>query len=236
MIRSLKRAEASAARRRRRAAGVVDDDVEPAVLARRRCRTSAVDRLGVAHVGGRRTSTPSARGRAGLVAPGGDDGGPGGGEAVGDARPDVAGAAGDEHDLAGRGRGDRHAFGRQSGRASPTRAAADGFLTPRQNRYPAARGHHHDRRRPRHRRGRHGQPAGQRPHRRRLVRAGRHRSRALGADPAVRVVVLRAEGRGLQRRRRHQGDAGDRGLRRPDRRQPRAATPPSPPSTSARCR
>ena len=44
---------------------------------------------------------------------------------------------------------------------------------------------------------------------------------ALGRDPTVRVVVLRAEGRGLQRRRRHQGDAGDRGLRRPHRRQPR---------------
>ena len=38
---------------------------------------------------------------------------------------------------------------------------------------------------------------------------------ALGDDPRVRVVVLRAEGRGLQRRRRHQGDAGHRGLSTP---------------------
>ena len=44
---------------------------------------------------------------------------------------------------------------------------------------------------------------------------------ALGADPSVRVLVLRAEGRGFNAGRRHQGDAGHRGLRRPDRRQPR---------------
>ena len=57
-------------------------------------------------------------------------------------------------------------------------------------------------------------------HRRRLVRAGRRRSRALGDDPDGPGRRAAGRGPGLQRRRRHQGDAGDRGLRRPDRRQP----------------
>ena len=43
---------------------------------------------------------------------------------------------------------------------------------------------------------------------------------AAGRDPEVRVVVLRGRGPRLQRRRRHQGDAEHRGLRRPHRRQP----------------
>ena len=77
-----------------------------------------------------------------------------------------------------------------------------------------------ERRRAGHRRGRHGQPAGQRADRRRLVRAGRHRCTALGRGPGGPGRGAARRGPGLQRRRRHQGDAGHRGLRRPDRRQP----------------
>ena len=45
--------------------------------------------------------------------------------------------------------------------------------------------------------------------------------RALGEDPAVRVVVLRAEGRGFNAGRRHQGDPGGPGYAGADRCQPR---------------
>ncbi len=97
-------------------------------------------------------------------------------------------------------------------------------------------GHQHVLRRWRRHR-RHGRlPAGQRAAGAGLVRPRRRASATPGATRQTHVVVLRAEGRGfnagvdikeMQRTER---------LRRPDRRQPRAATPPSPPSTTARCR
>ena len=68
-----------------------------------------------------------------------------------------------------------------------------------------------------------------------LVRAGRHRPRPRRRPRRAGRRAAR-RGPGLQRRRRHQGDAGDRGLRRPRSAPTAAATPPSPPSTSARCR
>ena len=78
--------------------------------------------------------------------------------------------------------------------------------------------HPHDHRR--HRRGRHGQPAGQRPDRRRLVRPGRPGRARLGEDPAVRVVVLRAEGRGFNAGVDIKEMQATEGFERPDRGQP----------------
>jgi len=59
---------------------------------------------------------------------------------------------------------------------------------------------------------------------------------AAGNNPQTHAVILRAEGRGFNAGCGHQGDAAHRGLHRPHRREPAAASPHSAPSTSARSR
>ena len=82
-----------------RAAGVVHGDVEAAVVLGHR-GDEAVHRLGVAHVGGRRTRRPPAGSSSGWLRPQTATRAPAASERVGDAPADAPGAAGDEGDPA----------------------------------------------------------------------------------------------------------------------------------------
>ena len=240
----------------RRAAGVVDQHVEPP-HALGRAVDEGLGLVGLAHVGldeggcpvdpSGPTAVGSTVGRR--VPPADHHLGPGGQERLGNGPPHAPAAAGHRPPPGRRSRAPRRRR-RPSGlfvvvsvRPPPRPTLPAGSGPRRAARRPPSVGRsptvprraHRDRARTR-RCGRGGDrpPAGERPRRGGVVRAGR---RAGGRRAVTETTGGGAAGRGpgLLRRGGHQGDPG-RGRRAPWSGSTGAAPPPSPPSTTARCR